>query len=49
MRITETVLLGNVAHRSGRKLQWNAERLAIENAPEAEGFLRRDYRPGWTL
>ena len=49
MRITETVLLGNVAHRSGRKLEWNAERFAIENDHTAEGFLQRGYRPGWTL
>ena len=49
MPITETVLLGNVAYRSGRKLKWNAERFTIDNAHEAEGFLQRGYRPGWTL
>ncbi len=49
MPITEAVLLGNVAYRSGRKLQWNAEQFTIDNAHEAEGFLQRDYRPGWTL
>ena len=49
MPITETVLLGNVAYRSGRKLHWNAEQFTIDNAHEAEGFLQRGYRPGWTL
>ena len=49
MCIAETVLLGNVAHRSGRKLEWNAEQFTIDNAHEAEGFLQRGYRPGWTL
>ncbi len=49
MRITETMLLGNVAHRSGRRLDWNAERFTIENDLTAEGFLKRGYRPGWTL
>jgi predicted dehydrogenase len=49
MPITEAVLLGNVAYRSGRKLQWNAEQFTMENAHEAEGFLQRGYRPGWTL
>ena len=49
MPITEAVLLGNVAYRSGRKLEWNAEQFTIDNAHEAEGFLQRGYRPGWTL
>ena len=49
MPITETVLLGNVAYRSGRKLEWNAEEFRVDNAHEAEGFLQRGYRPGWTL
>lgn len=49
MRITEAVLLGNVAYRSGRTLEWDAENLRIPNAHEAEGYLQRGYRPGWTL
>lgn len=49
MRVTETVLLGNVAYRSGRKLQWDAQAMRIPNAHEAEGYLQRGYRPGWTL
>jgi len=47
MRVAETVLLGNVAHRSERRLEWDAANLAIPNAPEAERYLRRAYRPGW--
>lgn len=47
--LTETVLLGNVAYRSGKKLQWEAESMKIPNAPEAEKFLKREYRKGWTL
>ncbi len=47
--LTETVLLGNVAYRSGQKLEWDAENMKIPNAPEAEKFLRREYRSGWTL
>ncbi|MDR3632303.1 MAG: Gfo/Idh/MocA family oxidoreductase [Isosphaeraceae bacterium] len=47
--LTETVLLGNVAYRAGRKLAWNAEKLQAEGYPEAERFLRREYRKGWTL
>jgi predicted dehydrogenase len=47
--LTETVLLGNVAYRSGKKIEWEAETMKIPNAPEAEKFLRREYRTGWTL
>jgi len=47
--ISEAVLLANVAYRSGTKLEWDAARLKVTNAPRAEDFLRRPYRPGWTL
>ena len=47
--LTEAVLLGNVAHRSGKTLEWDAENLKITNAPEAEQFLHYEYRKGWEL
>lgn len=47
--LTETVLLGNVAYRSGQKLEWDSENMRIPNAPDAEKFLQREYRSGWTL
>ncbi len=47
--LTETVLLGNVAYRVGEKLQWDAENLKAVNCPEADQFIRREYRHGWTL
>ncbi len=47
--LAETVLLGNVAYRSGRRIEWDAANMRIPNAPEAEKFLRREYRAGWTL
>jgi len=47
--LTQAVLLGNVAYRSGRKLEWDPERMKLPNAPEAEKFLRREYRKGWEL
>jgi len=47
--LTEAVLLGNVAYRSGKKLQWDPKHLKITNAPDAERFLRREYREGWAL
>jgi predicted dehydrogenase len=47
--LTEAVLLGNVAYRVGKKLNWNADKLQAEGCSEADEYLRREYRKGWTL
>lgn len=47
--LTEMVLLGNIAIRTGRKLYWDAENFKITNVPEANNLLHYEYRKGWTL
>jgi predicted dehydrogenase len=47
--LTETVLLGNAAIRAGVKLDWDAEAMRFPNHPEADAFIHRQYRTGWTL
>lgn len=54
--LAETVLLGNVALRRAlrdklatRRLIWDANELRIANCPEANQYLQREYRKGWTL
>jgi predicted dehydrogenase len=47
--LTEANHLGNVAYRTGKKLEWDAAKLYAPNAPEAEPLIRREYRQGWTL
>ena len=47
--LTEANHLGNVAYRAGKKLEWDPVTLRATNAPEADRFIRRDYRPGWKL
>ena len=47
--LTEAVLLGNVAYRTGKKLYWDPAKLVATNCPEADQLLRREYRKGWTL
>ena len=47
--LTETVLLGNVAYRLGRKIGWDAEKLSAPDCPEAGQYIQREYRKGWTL
>jgi hypothetical protein len=48
-RLTEANHLGNVAYRWRQPIEWDAQALRIPNAPKAEQFLGRDYRPGWKL
>jgi predicted dehydrogenase len=48
--LTETVVLGNVAMRvPGVKLEWDAENLKVTNNEDANKYVRREYREGWTL
>ena len=46
---TETVLLGNLAIRLGKKLDWDGAKLQATNAPEADPIIRREYRKGWEI
>ncbi len=48
-RLTEANHLGNVAYRAGKKIEWDTKNMRIPNAPDAERFLGREYRQGWTL
>ncbi len=47
--LTETALLGNVAYRVGRKIEWDAARLRATNAPEATQYIQHHYRGGWSI
>jgi predicted dehydrogenase len=47
--LTEANHLGNVAFRAGAKLDWDAKNLRFPNHPEADQYIRRKYRDGWTL
>ena len=47
--LTEANHLGNVAYRVGKKLEWDPADMRAKNAPEAERYIRKSYRTGWTL
>lgn len=54
--LTEAVLLGNIALRvqlreelTRYKLRWDSASLKITNMDDANEFVRRDYRAGWSL
>jgi predicted dehydrogenase len=46
---TEWVLLGNLAVRAGKKLDWDGENMTARNAPEVSRFVHREYRKGWEV
>jgi hypothetical protein len=47
--LTETVLLGNVALRTRTRLRWDTKEMRFPNCPEADAYVHRTYREGWSL
>ncbi|MBI4902779.1 MAG: Gfo/Idh/MocA family oxidoreductase [Acidobacteria bacterium] len=45
----EQMLLGLVAHRAGKKLTYDPATGRVTNSGEANDYLKRQYRPNWTL
>jgi hypothetical protein len=43
------VLLGNIGLRFDKLLRWDGLNGQFSNAPEANEFLHRPYREGWSL
>jgi predicted dehydrogenase len=46
---TEMVLLGNLALRLNKRLEWDSANLRVKNAPEASRFIKKHYRHGWRV
>jgi len=54
--LAQVVLLGNVCLRplikekmTKVKLHWDGDAMKVTNVPEANQYLRREYREGWTV
>jgi hypothetical protein len=48
--LSEMVLMGNLAVRfPDKQLLWNGEAMEITNDKDANAYVRRQYREGWTL
>jgi len=45
--LTEVGLIGLVAMRTGKRINWDAKAMKATNAPEADKFIKESYRPGW--
>jgi predicted dehydrogenase len=50
-RLTETILVGNLAMRAGegQRIEWDAKSLKSTNVPAVNEFVQRKYREGWTI
>ncbi|HQR05479.1 MAG TPA: Gfo/Idh/MocA family oxidoreductase [Gemmatales bacterium] len=46
---TETMLLGNVAMRVGKRIEWDGPNMKVTNCPEAMQYIQPEYRKGWSL
>jgi predicted dehydrogenase len=47
--LTEFCLLGNIAKRMDARIEWDAAQLKVTNLPEANKYVRTEYRSGWSL
>lgn len=48
--LSEMVLMGNLAVRfPNRQLLWDGEKMAVTNDADANAYVRRQYREGWSL
>jgi hypothetical protein len=46
-QMTENLMAGIVSCRVQQKLDWDTENLRATNCPEADRFIRKQYREGW--
>ena len=47
--LVEANMLALVAYRVGKPLEYDAANLKAKGCPEADAFIRKTYRQGWTL
>ena len=48
-KLIETMLLGLVAYRTGKKIKYDGKAGRVTDNPEADALLKRKYRDGWPL
>jgi len=47
--LSEAVLLGSVAYRTGTTIEWDSKSLKAKACTEADAIIRPQYREGWTV
>ncbi len=48
-RLTEAMLVGVLAVRLDKKIEWDAQHMRARNTTEADSIIKREYRKGWTV
>jgi predicted dehydrogenase len=46
---SEVVLLGNLCLRVGKSIDWDGPAMKVTNVPEANQYVRKEYRKGWEV
>ena len=47
--LTELGQLGNIAFRTGKRIEWDAVHLRARGVPQADRLIHHEYRSGWKL
>jgi hypothetical protein len=48
-RLTETMILGDLALRAGTRIDWDGKNQVVTNNPAANKFVKREYRAGYSI
>jgi predicted dehydrogenase len=48
-QLTESLLVGNLALRTGKKIEWDPRTKSAKGCPEADTFIKPEFRAGWTF
>ena len=48
-RLTEIVLLGVLALRTDRRIEWDAANMKAKGVPAAAAIIKENYRQGWVI
>ena len=47
--LTEVCQLGNIAKRMNTRIEWDPAKMEFPNMPDANQYVKREYREGWSL
>ena len=47
--LTEGLLVGFLALRTGKRIEWDAKNMKAKGCPEADPFIRPHFRKGWEI
>lgn len=47
--LTEVVLLGALAQRTGKTIEWDAENMTVKGQPELDELIKEPAREGWSF